>query len=411
MQDPTPSPFAAAIASRQRAARNELTARWLERIVDRVSVEPVRVFPTDDLLDHMPLLIEGIAEFVADPARAVAGQAAVMDRARELGALRFSQGFSEHELQKEYELLGGVLFTFMQQVARETNPPPGSEEVLACSHRLFQAISVVQQATTMQYLQHLTGELREREQRLEAFQRALTHEMRNRLGATLGAGQLLAMGELADEVRAPLAEMIVRNATGMRMVLDNLLELARDHGPRRLQRHVRLREAVAEAARQLREGAARAGVTVRIAPDLPDVEVNAAAVELAVANYLSNAIKYADPQQLHRWVEVRGRIAAGEGCSEVTIEVADNGLGVPPAQRDQLFTRFYRAHEHERPEIEGTGLGLSIVRETIESLGGRAWAEFPAQHGSVFALAMPCRRAVDPVLAPATQAVQAQRQA
>ena len=82
-------------------ARTELTARWLERIVQRVSVEPSRVFPTYDLLDHMLLLIEDIADFVEDPTRVVGGQATVMDRALELGALRFTQGFSEHELQKE----------------------------------------------------------------------------------------------------------------------------------------------------------------------------------------------------------------------------------------------------------------------------------------------------------------------
>jgi Signal transduction histidine kinase len=44
--------------------------------------------------------------------------------------------------------------------------------------------------------------------------------------------------------------------------------------------------------------------------------------------------------------------------------------------------------------VEGTGLGLSIVRETVEALGGRVWAEFP-ERGSVFAFAIPCRRTAD----------------
>jgi signal transduction histidine kinase len=44
--------------------------------------------------------------------------------------------------------------------------------------------------------------------------------------------------------------------------------------------------------------------------------------------------------------------------------------------------------------VDGTGLGLSIVRETVEALGGRVWAEFPAE-GSVFAFAVPCRRTSD----------------
>ena len=175
-----------------------------------------------------------------------------------------------------------------------------------------------------------------------------------------------------------------------------MLELSRVSIVPRQQRHVRLPAAASEAARQLREAADRAGVLVRIAPDLPDVEVAAAAVELCLVNYLSNAIKYADPRQPVRVVDVRGYVLPGpEGLpSEVVVEVADNGRGVPEAARAQLYTRFFRAHEDVAPTIEGTGLGLSIIRETMEALGGRVWAEFP-ESGSVFAFAMPCRRAAD----------------
>jgi signal transduction histidine kinase len=397
MESAETCPLATILAARQRAARTELTARWLERIIERVTVDPNRVFPTDDLLDHMPLLIEGIADFVENPALAVAGQSAVMDRAMELGALRFAQGFSEHELQKEYEILGGVLFTFFTRVTREVQPPSDPAAVVACSHRLFQAIAIVQQATTMQFVRHMTAALSEREGRLEAFHRALTHEIRNRIGATLGAGQLLTLPDLSDAQREELAGVVVRNANGMRLVLENLLELAQVRVTARQQRHVRLPAAVNEAARQLREAAERGGIVVRIAPDLPDVEVAAAAVELCLVNYLSNAIKYADPARPARWIEVGARFTSSpEGLpSEVVVEVADNGRSVPERQRARLFTRFYRAHEHTAPSIEGTGLGLSIVRETVEALGGRVWAEFPDGGGSIFAFAMPCRRAAD----------------
>ena len=70
-----------------------------------------------------------------------------------------------------------------------------------------------------------------------------------------------------------------------------------------------------------------------------------------------------------------------------------DGLGVPPDKREHLFERFFRAHE-TITEIEGTGLGLSIVRDTAQSLGGRAWAEYP-EVGSVFAFSLPDRRTRD----------------
>ncbi|HYJ80859.1 MAG TPA: HAMP domain-containing sensor histidine kinase, partial [Longimicrobiaceae bacterium] len=195
--------------------------------------------------------------------------------------------------------------------------------------------------------------------------------------------------------RARFAQMVVQNAEGMQAVLENLLELTRMDVDARRQRNVLLPSVAAEVCRQLREMAAARGVEVRVR-DLPEVEVNAAAVELCLTNYVSNAIKYSDPARAERWVEVSSRVegAAGAGVDgELVLQVEDNGLGVPEEKRGKLFTRFFRAHG-ELLTAEGTGLGLSIVRETLEALGGRAWAEFGAE-GSRFLLALPCRRSAE----------------
>ena len=73
----------------------------------------------------------------------------------------------------------------------------------------------------------------------------------------------------------------------------------------------------------------------------------------------------------------------------------DNGIGVAPDQRSRLFERFFRAGVESATGVEGTGLGLSIVRETVEALRGRAWAEF-RDGMSIFAFSLPVRRATDP---------------
>ena len=252
-------------------------------------------------------------------------------------------------------------------------------------------MSLIQQATSTQFLQLVTDRVAEREERLRAFNRALTHEFRNRIGASLGAGLILEMPEIAQEKRSELAALIVRNIRGMQGILDNLLELTLVGADARQHRHVRLASAAAEVGRELREMAAAQGIMLSLADDLPDVEVAAAAVELCLTNLVSNAIKYSDPAVPVRWIEVRGRIETlRDGDTEVVIEVADNGLGVPEAERGRLFERFFRA-SHGEQEIEGTGLGLSIVRETVKSLGGRVWAHFP-EKGSIFAFSLPCRR-------------------
>ena len=80
---------------------------------------------------------------------------------------------------------------------------------------------------------------------------------------------------------------------------------------------------------------------------------------------------------------------------ELIVRVRDNGIGVPPEAREQLYEQFFRAHGDTVTGVEGSGLGLSIVRETVESMDGRAWAEFPDEGGTVFAFSLPSRREED----------------
>jgi len=390
--------LASKLASALRESRNHLTGRWLERLVARVDLPPNRVFPTDDLLDHMPLLIAGIADDLEDTGRPINADSEVVHRAMELGAMRHHQGFDEYEVLKEFEILGGILFTFLADTVRAEAPQHASEDVLACTSRVFRALSVVQQAAVAHYVQLMKARVSEREERLRGFNRALTHEFRNRIGAAMGASQILDLPNLGDEDRSKLTGVIIGNMNSMQIVLDNLLELTDIEFEARQQRHVRLPEAVRESVRQLREMASSRGVTVEVVSEMPEVEVPAAAVELSLTNFVSNAIKYADPAEPHRWVRLSSRITTsdtGEPC-EVNIDVSDNGIGVPEEQRGRLFQRLFRASNAESSGADGTGLGLSIVRETIEALGGHVSASF-TDKGSVFSFSLPCRRLSDHV--------------
>lgn len=387
-------PLAGVLADRMRVERAALTRRWLDRIVERVAIDPNRVFPTEELLDHVPLLIDGIADYIADPARTVSADMPVIGKAMELGALRHAQGFDEYEIMKEYEIFGGILFSFLTRTVGELDQECSRAELLVCAHRLFQALALIQQASLTHFLRLMKEQLGEREARLRGFNRTLTHELRNRIGAVMGAAQLLEeIPAMPEEQRRRLLDVILRNASSMRGALDNLAELSKLDRDTRQQRHVLLPRAVAEVARGLRDMARADGVEIRIG-ELPNVEIPAAAVELALTNLVSNAIKYSNRERSDRWVEIGVAAERADADCEIVLVVRDNGIGVPADKRAHLFERFFRAHENTVTGVEGTGLGLSIVRETIESIGGRAWAEF-SDVGSSFSIALPCRRAAD----------------
>jgi signal transduction histidine kinase len=388
--------LAKVLADRMRDSREDLTRRWLDRISARVSIDPNRIFPTDALLDHVPLLILGIADYIENPEKVIMADIPVVAKAMELGELRFSQGFDEYQLLKEYEIFGGILFSFLSRIADDIDEPCSRGEILACAHRLFLAIALIQQATLTHYLSLVKERLNEREQRLRAFNRALSHELRNLIGSIGGAAEVLQLDGIGADQQQKMISVITRNTASMKAALENLVELSRLDEDVRRSRHVALPRAVAEVARQHRETARGRGVEIRIAPDLPPVEVSAAAFELCLSNLVANAIKYSDSGKESRWVEIRAevRVADDAARAETIVEVRDNGLGVPEEKRAGLFQRFFRAHEQSQGEIDGTGLGLSIIRETVAALGGRAWADF-SDEGTSFFFALPTRRIED----------------
>jgi signal transduction histidine kinase len=392
-----PVGLAATLADSLRSAKQELVTQWLDRISARVNISTKRVFPTHELLNHVPLLIEGIAGYLKRPERDIDAKAPVVAKAMELGALRHAQGFDAYELLKEYEMLGEIIFDFLTEAAVRIDEKVPRRDFLACWQRVFQAIELIRQATMSHFLRLSAAQINERENRLRKFNRTVAHELKNNVNAIANASTMLGEPWTSDEERKQFETIIARNSDGLIHVLANLESLSRTQGDARHCRNVLLPEAANEAVRELKEAAKAKGVEVRIADDLPGIEVDAATVELCLMNYVSNGIKYSDSSKGERWVSIEASVEGPdtERDREVVIRVCDNGIGVPADKREQLFEEFYRAHDETVTDANGSGLGLSIVRETVESIGGRAWAEFPDGQGSVFAFSLPSRRRDD----------------
>src|SRR5690606_8380013 len=134
--------------------------------------------------------------------------------------------------------------------------------------------------------QLLNQRIREREERLRGFGRALSHEVRNRVGALRGAIDMLDEDFVRNDeaARGRFHRMAVENVMGIERTTTSLIELSRLDTEARHHRNILLPEAAREVARQLRHFAEARRVELRVSEELPPVEIPASAVELAIAN-------------------------------------------------------------------------------------------------------------------------------
>ena len=397
-----PLQLAAILSDRLRTAKQELVTQWLNRITARVAISTKRVFPTHELLNHVPLLIEGIAGYLKRPERDIDAKAPVVAKAMELGALRHAQGFDAYEILKEYEMLGEIIFGFLADTSETVPGDYTRRDFLICWQRLAQAMELIRQATMSHFLRLSDGQVNERENRLRKFNRTVAHELKNKINAISAASTALSQEWVPPSERKEFEEIIAKNSRGLEKTLSNLESLSRTQADSRHCRNVLLPEAANEAVRELADAANAKGVDVRIA-DSANVEL----LQPGFEHFQRFGVEV-DRERL----ALRHLVGVGRG-EEVVVE-ADLRLqgvgggdpvdrpfdlaavrGVATARREQLFREFYRAHDETVTDAAGTGLGLSIVREAVEAIGGRAWAEFPENQGSVFAFSVPSRRRED----------------
>src|SRR6186997_2907467 len=167
--------FDQTMAERLHAASQTLARRWLERLNDVLSVDRQDIFPTTDLLDHIPQLIQQIASYVAAPeVEELAANTGVVAKARELGLLRHAQQASVHQLLREYHLLGGILESFVGEETLRlglTTPPA---DVLAVAARISHALRVLQQTTIDTFIAEYTDRIASQQARLEGFNKLVS---------------------------------------------------------------------------------------------------------------------------------------------------------------------------------------------------------------------------------------------
>lgn len=144
-----------------------------------------------------------------------------------------------------------------------------------------------------------------------------------------------------------------------------------------------LAEVIASALERAARVLAGHHVTVDLADDLPQVEIDPALLEQALFNLLDNAAKYASAGSN---VHVEGRPTPAGGA---VIRVTDEGDGLPPDETERVFDKFHHVAKGDRVRA-GTGLGLAVSRGFVEAMGGTVTAANRRDRsGAVFTITLP----------------------
>jgi signal transduction histidine kinase len=395
LADLTAAGFGDVIAARIRAEHISISARWLSRLRELLSVEANEVFPSDQLLDHIPVIVQEVAEYLRAPeAEAVVANTVITAKAQELGELRHAQKASVHQLLAEYRVLGDILAGFVEEELEQIGISPAAGDAIEVLRRLNDAVWILMQTTVNTFISEYTTTIASHAGRLESFNRMVSHELRQPLGTLMYAIPLLR----ADTTRADPArqdhflDVVERNVARLAQLMEQLEAVSRLQSVQPDTPDIQQTEVgnvARDVARQLREMAEARGVEIQIDDQLPTLVVDRARLELVLTNLVSNAIKYSDPEKNVRFVRVEPALSADD--SVPCIAVRDNGLGIPAESLGTIFRRFVRAHAVRDTElgVRGSGLGLAIAAECAEDVGGALRVESTVKQGTTFFFSLP----------------------
>ncbi|MCR5868726.1 sensor histidine kinase [Aquincola sp. J276] len=260
------------------------------------------------------------------------------------------------------------------------------EEALAADD----VLRIVEEATR---LRAANQQLQSLDRLKDDFMSSVTHELRTPLTAIRGLAELMR-----DEPGMPEAQrqqflgIVVDEAQRLSRLVNQVLDLAKiESGHARwLEEDVDLRALAQRSADAVAELLRERGVRLSLAlpPDpLPPLVADPDRLMQVLVNLLSNAAKFAPAG--------RGqvRLALQADARGATFSVADDGPGVPAAERELVFEKFRQGSAGGGdPRVQGTGLGLPICREIVAHHGGRIWLEPDTGQGACFRFTLPWQR-------------------
>jgi two-component system, OmpR family, phosphate regulon sensor histidine kinase PhoR len=234
---------------------------------------------------------------------------------------------------------------------------------------------------------HDVTELRRLERVRQDFVANVSHEFKTPLTAIQGFAETLLSGALDDPANnRRFLEIIRDHATRLARLTDDLLKLARiEAGKLEYQfSPVSLLELIEGCAETALLKATRKQIALEtdVPLDFPPVRGDATLLREVLQNLLDNAIQYTPEGG-------RIQVAVSARPREALVCVTDTGIGIPLADQERIFERFYRVDAARSREAGGTGLGLSIAKHIVEVHGGRLRVDSEVGAGSKFSFSVP----------------------
>jgi signal transduction histidine kinase len=219
------------------------------------------------------------------------------------------------------------------------------------------------------------------------FVSSVSHELKTPLTAIRMFAETLSLDRFEDPAtRREYLDTIVNETERLTRLLDNVLDLSKiERGQKQYRlKATALGDVVERCARMLEFPLAQHGFRLHVetADALPRVAADEDAVEHAVLNLLTNAMKYSGES---RDIDLRLRRVNGEAI----IDVKDRGVGIPAAHKTHVTEKFYRVQSAENAGIPGAGLGLTLVEHIVTAHGGRLEIESEVGRGSTFSIHLP----------------------
>jgi two-component system phosphate regulon sensor histidine kinase PhoR len=220
------------------------------------------------------------------------------------------------------------------------------------------------------------------------FVSSVSHELRTPLASIKGYTETLLEGAMNDPEHAEsFLRIILQESEQLTTLVNDVLDLSRIESGKIIYAFAPLdiKSHLEKIVAMFEQAAAKKGVRISLAlPNgLPPVLADSGYFDIVMRNLIDNAVKYVD--------ENSGRIRIGAFSSpgSVSIEIEDNGIGIPQSDLDRIFERFYRVDKARSRDLGGTGLGLSIVKHIVLAHKGKIEVRSRVNLGSVFSVTLP----------------------